>query len=87
MEVGTFIEIPLFRGDRMKWSFFSSFRLTQVAGKKRGPPRFLGYTRSQVLDTVMRSNARICGAVTLLIFPVIAAWAIRYLYFSRIDLF
>ena len=50
----------------------------QVAGAKRGPPRYLGWTKSQVLDTLMRTNARICFSFALLFFPVCIAWGYRY---------
>ena len=52
--------------------------LILVAGTKRGPHRYLGWTRTQVLDSLMRSNARICATICLCFFPVVGAWIYRY---------
>lgn len=58
-------------------------QLTQVAGAKRGPSRFLGKTRSQILDSFMRSNARICALITATFFPICAYWTWRYNYIIK----
>ena len=52
--------------------------LTLVAWTKRGPHRYLGWTRTQVLDSLMRSNARICATICMCFFPVVGAWVYRY---------
>lgn len=51
---------------------------TQVAGAKRGPPRFLGRTKTQYLDGFMRSNATICATLSLSFFPIVAYYVYRY---------
>jgi len=58
----------------------SQILLTQVAGVKRGPKRFLGKTRSQVLDFFMRTNVRICATISALFFPIVAFYVFRYNY-------
>jgi hypothetical protein len=57
-----------------------SQNVTQVAWKSRGPRRYLGYTRSQVLDTLMRTNANTCFYVCLTSFPMAAYMIYRYKY-------
>ena len=52
--------------------------LTLVAWKTRGPRRLLGWTRSQMLDFLMRSNARICATFSLGFFPLVGFWIYRY---------
>lgn len=49
-----------------------------AAGVKRGPPRFLGKTKSQWLDKLMRSNANICALISLSFFPIVAYYSWRY---------
>jgi len=51
----------------------------QAAGAKRGPIRYLGKTKSQWLDKLMRSNANICAAISLSFFPIVAYYTWRYL--------
>ncbi len=53
--------------------------MAQVAHKRRGPPRFLGYTKSQILDFFMRSNARVCATISFSALPIIVFWMYRYL--------
>jgi len=50
----------------------------QTAGTKRGPPRLFGKTKSQLLDTLMRSNANICALVSFSAFPIVAYYTYRY---------
>jgi len=61
----------------------SRIQIAQVAGAKRGPSRFLGKTRSQILDSFMRSNARICAVITATFFPICAYWTWRYNYIIK----
>ena len=56
----------------------SNSYLVQSAGKKRGPPRFLGKTKSQYLDWLMRSNANICALISLSFFPLAGWYSYRY---------
>ena len=56
----------------------STPNLTLVAYKTRGPPRYFGYTKAQMLDTVMRSNATICAAITFLLLPLGGYLVYRY---------
>ena len=56
----------------------TTFTLVQSAGKKRGPPRFLGKTKTQYLDWLMRSNANICAAISFGFFPLAAWYSYRY---------
>ena len=56
----------------------STPNLTLVAWKKRGPPRVLGWTKSQVLDSLMATNARICATFCLAFFPLCGYMAYRY---------
>ena len=55
-----------------------SVSLAQTAGRKRGPPRFLGKTKSQYLDWLMRSNANICALISFSFFPIVAWYSYRY---------
>jgi len=55
-----------------------TYQFTQVAGAKRGPRRFLGYTKTQLLDKLMRSNANICAAITFSSIPILAFYVYRY---------
>ena len=57
----------------------SSLTLTQVAGRKRGPPRFLGKTKAQYLDWLMRFNANICALISFSFFPIVAWYSYRYI--------
>ena len=57
----------------------TSLTLTQVAGRKRGPPRFLGKTKAQYLDWLMRSNANICALISFSFFPIVAGYTYRYI--------
>ena len=52
--------------------------LLPAAGVKRGPPRFLGRTKSQYLDILMRSNANICALISFSFFPIVAYYTYRY---------
>lgn len=52
--------------------------LSQSAGAKRGPPRFLGRTKSQVLDKFVRSNAVICALASFTVVPFVCFWVYRY---------
>jgi len=45
-------------------------QLVQTAGAKRGPRRYLGNTKSQWLDRLMRTNANICALITVSSFPI-----------------
>ena len=54
--------------------------LTQAAFKTRGPPRLFGYTKSQVLDTLMRSNATICATIAVTSVPLACFMIYRYQY-------
>ena len=54
--------------------------VTQVAWTTRGPPRYLGYTRSQILDKLMRTNAKTCFFVCMASFPMAAYMIYRYKY-------
>lgn len=56
-----------------------SVTVTQSAGRKRGPPRFLGKTKSQYLDWLMRSNANICALISFSFFPIVAYYSYRYI--------
>jgi len=55
-----------------------SIQFQQVAGAKRGPTRYFGKTKAQLLDGLMRSNANICFALTLSFFPICAYYTYRY---------
>ena len=57
----------------------TNLTLTQVAGRKRGPPRFLGKTKAQYLDWLMRSNANICALISFSFFPIVAGYTYRYI--------
>ena len=52
--------------------------IVQSAGKRRGPPRWLGKTKTQYLDWLMRSNANICAAISFGFFPLAAWYSYRY---------
>ena len=52
--------------------------IIQSAGKRRGPPRWLGKTKTQYLDWLMRSNANICAAISFGFFPLAAWYSYRY---------
>ena len=41
--------------------------------------RYLGYTKSQLLDKLMYSNATICAAITFSVIPLISFWTYRYI--------
>ena len=56
----------------------STSLLVQSAGKKRGPPRFLGKTKTQYLDWLMRSNANICATISFGFFPLAGWYFYRY---------
>ena len=56
----------------------STPNLTLVAWKKRGPPRIFGWTKTQVLDAMMRTNVRVCATFSLGIVPFVAIWMYRY---------
>lgn len=56
----------------------SGLQFQQVAGAKRGPKRFLGKTKAQFLDVLMRSNANLCFAITLSFFPICGYYTYRY---------
>ena len=56
-----------------------SVTVTQSAGRKRGPPRLLGKTKSQYLDWLMRSNANICALISFSFFPIVAWYSYRYI--------
>jgi len=56
----------------------SSATVFQLAGKKRGPPRYFGKTKSQYLDMLMRSNANICALISFSFFPIVAYYTYRY---------
>ena len=68
------------------WQFYccsflcSSQIFGQIAGAKRGPPRFLGRTKTQYLDVLMRSNATICATASLSFFPIVAYYMYRYYF-------
>jgi len=57
----------------------SQVQLQQIAGAKRGPARYLGFTKSQWLDKLMRSNANICFSITMMFFPICAYYTHRYM--------
>jgi len=50
-------------------------QLVQTAGAKRGPKRYLGNTKSQWLDKLMRTNANICALITVSFFPIVAYYS------------
>lgn len=50
----------------------------QARGARRAPPRIFGKTKTQLLDTVMRSNATICAAVCASAIPMMLYWSHRY---------
>jgi len=52
--------------------------IIQSAGKKRGPPRFLGRTKTQYIDTLMRSNASICAVISFGFVPLAGWYSYRY---------
>jgi len=52
--------------------------LIQSAGKKRGPPRFLGRTKTQYIDWLMRSNASICAVISFGFVPLAGWYSYRY---------
>jgi len=52
--------------------------LTRVAKKHRGPPRYFGKTKSQLLDGFMRANALTWSSVVLLSMPLLAYMIHRY---------
>jgi len=56
----------------------SSLSIVPSAGRKRGPPRYLGKTKSQYLDILMRSNANICALISFSFFPIVAYYTYRY---------
>lgn len=56
----------------------STPNLTLVAYKSRGPLRVFGFTKSQILDTMMRSNATICVTISLTSIPLAAIMIYRY---------
>lgn len=56
----------------------SQLLLTQVAGAKRGPRRYLGKTKSQILDFFMRSNVRVCATISMSFFPIVAYYVFKY---------
>ena len=56
----------------------SSHNVMLVAGKKRAPPRFLGFTKSQVFDTLYRTHATIAMAITGLTIPLVLFMMYRY---------
>ena len=47
--------------------------ITQVAGTKRGPPRYFGRTKSQYLDTLYRSHAMMMASISLFTIPLLIA--------------
>ena len=55
-----------------------SVTVTQSAGRKRGPPRLLGKTKTQYLDWLMRSNANICATISFGFFPLAGWYFYRY---------
>lgn len=56
----------------------SKILVSQTAGASRGPKRYLGKTKSQWLDKLMRSNANICATISLSFFPICAYYTYRY---------
>ena len=56
----------------------TNFTIVQWAGKKRGPPRFLGKTKTQYLDWLMRSNANVCALISFSFFPLAGWYFWRY---------
>jgi predicted metallo-beta-lactamase superfamily hydrolase len=56
----------------------SKVTVSQAAGVARGPRRYLGKTKSQWLDKLMRSNANICATISLSFFPICAYYTYRY---------
>jgi len=57
--------------DQFKY-IFTNRSVTRIATKKRGPPRYLGFTKAQILDEFMRTNARIWATVTFGSLPLFA---------------
>ena len=47
--------------------------ITQVAGTKRGPPRYFGRTKSQYLDFGYRSHAYVMASVSVFTIPLLIA--------------
>lgn len=56
----------------------STHNVTLVAGAKRGPPRYFGYTKSQFFDTLMKSNATIMACVSSFTIPIVVFIMWRY---------
>jgi len=52
--------------------------VSQTRFARRGPPRLFGKTKSQYLDTLMRSNANICAAISFSFFPIVIYYIYRY---------
>lgn len=47
-------------------------------GRLRGPPRLLGWTKTQALDFLIRTNAGICALLSFSAVPFILLWTYRY---------
>jgi len=47
--------------------------------RHRGPPRFLGRTKAQYLDLLMRTNTRLSAFVTFIAVPALMIWSYRYI--------
>lgn len=60
-----------------------STHVTLVAGAKRGPPRYFGYTKSQFFDTLMKSNATIMAGVSSFTLPIVGFMMWRYNYVKK----
>ena len=56
----------------------SSHNVIQVAGKKRGPPRYFGITKSQFFDYLYRSHATVMAAVSSLTIPLLVGGMYYY---------
>jgi len=52
--------------------------LTRVAKKHRGPTRYFGKTKSQILDGVMRANALTWATIVFISMPALAYMIHRY---------
>ena len=44
----------------------------------RAPPRVLGWTKTQILDFFMRTNAGICACISFSAIPFMVWWGYRY---------
>ena len=83
--VSMIIAIPFTQNRRLV--FLCRFSKVAFAGavlpprrfRHRGPPRFLGRTKAQYLDLLMRTNTRLSAFVTFIAVPALMIWSYRYI--------